>query len=351
VATTTIGSPAWIKDLRKRLDLTQSELADRLGVTFVTISRWENDQAKPNRLAIRALMTLAAAMERGPGAAFLHEARGEYWAESKTIIDFRADPEAVRLLVEGERLRYGHLFSPVFGIETALIDPLPHQWIAVYQHMLTQPRLRFLLADDAGAGKTIMTGLYVRELLNRRLIRRVMVIPPAGLVGNWKREMTKLFSLSFREVTGADCRDENPFAGPPGDLVLISVDTLAGGRAFDRLIDPSTDPYDLVVFDEAHRVAKLKLIPKMMQECRKYGILFILSSQRVEDFDQGVLDSAGNHLYLRVNHPDARRLAAYLGNSAGASDSISKLQNLPKYHALFRSEDYQPFAAIRLAEP
>ena len=106
-----------------------------------------------------------------------------------------------------------------------------------------------------------------------------------------------------------------------------------------------------VIFDEAHRVARLSLIPKMMQECRKYGILFILSSQRVEDFDQGVLDSAGNHLYLRVNHPDARRLAAYLGNSAGASDSISKLQNLPKYHALFRSEDYQPFAAIRLAEP
>ena len=71
-----------------------------------------------------------------------------------------------------------------------------------------------------------------------------------------------------------------------------------------------------VVFDEAHRVARLSLIPKMMQECRKYGILFILSSQRVEDFDQGVLDSAGNHLYMRVNHPDARRLAAYLGGAA-----------------------------------
>lgn len=106
-----------------------------------------------------------------------------------------------------------------------------------------------------------------------------------------------------------------------------------------------------VVFDEAHRVARLTLIPKMMQECRKYGILFALSSQRIEDFNQGVLDSAGNHLYLRVNHPDARRLASYLAAGGGAGDIAQKLQNLHKYHALYRSEDYQPFAHVRLAEP
>lgn len=106
-----------------------------------------------------------------------------------------------------------------------------------------------------------------------------------------------------------------------------------------------------VVFDEAHRVARLTLIPKMMQECCKYGILFVLSSQRIEDFNQGVLDSAGNHLYLRVNHPDARRLASYLAAGGGAGDIAQKLQNLHKYHALYRSEDYQPFAHVRLAEP
>jgi DNA helicase HerA-like ATPase len=106
-----------------------------------------------------------------------------------------------------------------------------------------------------------------------------------------------------------------------------------------------------IVFDEAHRVARLTLIPKMMQECRKYGILFVLSSQRIEDFNQGVLDSAGNHLYLRVNHTDARRLASYLAAGGGAGDIAQKLQNLHKYHALYRSEDYQPFAHVRLAEP
>jgi hypothetical protein len=106
-----------------------------------------------------------------------------------------------------------------------------------------------------------------------------------------------------------------------------------------------------VIFDEAHRVARLVLIPKMMQECRKYGILFMLSSQRIEDFNQGVLDSAGNHLYMRVNHPDARRLAAYLGTGSGAGDITHKLQNLLRYHALFRSEDYQPFVQVHLTAP
>jgi hypothetical protein len=106
-----------------------------------------------------------------------------------------------------------------------------------------------------------------------------------------------------------------------------------------------------VIFDEAHRVARLALMPKMMQECRKYGILFVLSSQRIEDFDQGMLDSAGNHLYLRVNHPDARRLASYLAAGGGAGDIAQKLQRLHKYDALYRSEDYQTFAHVRLAEP
>ncbi|MGQ9688851.1 MAG: ATP-binding protein [Desulfobaccales bacterium] len=105
-----------------------------------------------------------------------------------------------------------------------------------------------------------------------------------------------------------------------------------------------------IVLDEAHRVARLSLIPKMMQECRKYGILFILASQRVEDFDKGVLDSAGNHLYLRVNYPDARRLAAYLGGREAHRDLTQRLQDLHKFHALFRSEDVRPFVKVLLVK-
>ena len=103
-----------------------------------------------------------------------------------------------------------------------------------------------------------MTGLYLREVLARRLIRRVLVVPPAGLVGNWEREMRTLFSLPFRIVRGADARGGNPFAGPESDRVIVSVDTLAGERTFTRLRDAvaaGAAPYDLVVFDEAHKLA------------------------------------------------------------------------------------------------
>jgi SNF2 family DNA or RNA helicase len=160
-------------------------------------------------------------------------------------LDFSAPAEVVRVVVESERLNAGHLFNPAFATETALIDPLPHQRLAVYDHMLPQARLRFLLADDAGAGKTIMAGLYIREMLTRRLVRRVLIVPPAGLVGNWEREMRTLFSLPFRVVVGSEARNGNPFLGTESNLLVVSVDTLAGERMFGRLQESSVEPYDL----------------------------------------------------------------------------------------------------------
>jgi len=273
-----IGSADWVKSLRRNLGLTQTELAGRLGVTYVTISRWENGQARPNRLAIRAMTSLAESSSPATKGLQVREEPAPYNATSGPVLtDFRGDPELVRLFVEGERLRYGHLFSPVFGTETALIDALPHQIIAVYRHMLTQPRLRFLLADDAGAGKTIMAGLYLREMLNRRLVRRVLIVPPAGLVGNWKREMRVLFSLNFREVNGADCRDENPFTGSGSDLAIVSVDTLAGGRAFERIAEPETEPYDLVIFDEAHKLSATRNADGTYDSTDRYKLAELLA--------------------------------------------------------------------------
>ena len=150
------------------------------------------------------------------------------------LIDFRADPDIVRAVAEGERLSYGHQANPRFAIEISLIDPLPHQILAVYKHMLPQQPLRFLLADDAGAGKTIMTGLYLREVLARRLVRRVLIVPPAGLVGNWQRELNQLFSLSFEIIKGNQARSSNPFIGPTSNHLILSVDTMAGDNMFDR---------------------------------------------------------------------------------------------------------------------
>ncbi len=135
-------------------------------------------------------------------------------SQSNISVDFSSNAEVVRAVVEGERLTYGYLFNPAFATEISLIEPLPHQRLAVYDHMLKQSRLRFMLADDAGAGKTIMTGLYIREMLTRRLISRVLIVPPAGLVGNWERELRTLFNLPFRIVTGSDAKTGNPVHRP-----------------------------------------------------------------------------------------------------------------------------------------
>ena len=170
-------------------------------------------------------------------------------------LDFTADPDVVRVVVEGERLTYGHLFNPAFATEISLIEPLPHQRLAVYDQMLHQSRLRFLLADDAGAGKTIMTGLYIREMLTRRLLSRVLIVPPAGLVGNWEHEMRHLFNLSFTIINGNDAKAGNPFTQAKSDLLIVSVDTLRGDAMFSRLQEPEVLPYDLVVFDESHKLA------------------------------------------------------------------------------------------------
>lgn len=238
-----------IKRLRVEIGLTQQTLADRLGVSYVTVNRWENSQTKPSKLYWAQLRQLEGSVAEESAA------YGKPEPKPPAILDFTAQPDVVKVLAEGERLSFGHLMNPTFATEISSIDPLPHQRIAVYDHMLHQARLRFLLADDAGAGKTIMSGLYIREMLSRRLLRRILIVPPAGLVGNWRRELLTLFNLPFRIVTGADARTDNPFLGEGGDRVIISMDTLSSPRVFARLQDPKVAPYDLVIFDEAHKLA------------------------------------------------------------------------------------------------
>ena len=245
-----------VRSLRRTLNLTQQQFAGRLGVTPLTVHRWESGQSRPHALAAAQLRALAeesaARAARGPDSA---AGAALDAGAAAPALDFAGGADAGLAVAEALHLTYGHQCNPAFASETARIDPLPHQRIAVYERMLRQDPLRFLLADDAGAGKTIMTGLAVREMLLRGRIERVIVAPPAGLVGNWERELRALFGLRFRIVAGADARAGNPFRGPDGDLVIVSLDTLAGDAVFDRLRSAGVAPYDLAVFDEAHKLS------------------------------------------------------------------------------------------------
>ena len=290
--------PQRIKTARQIAGLTQAQLAERIGVSFATVNRWENEQAHPNGLSWRRILEIEGLISVAEAKAAADGAR----STEHNYLDFSGDPEAVWAVVEAHRLSNGHLVNPSFAKETSAIDPLPHQLIAVYQHMLKQSPLRFLLADDAGAGKTIMTGLYVREMLARRLIRRVLIVPPAGLIGNWQREMWNLFSMRFRIIGGSDARQDNPFTGPESDLVIVSVDTLAGGSMFAHLRDESTEPYDLVVFDEAHKLSADRLADLTVRKSRRYRLAEALAGAVAEN-DDWTLPWSAEHLLLLTATP------------------------------------------------
>ena len=220
-------------------------------------------------------------------------------------LDFAGDPEAVLAIAEAWRLIYGHQFNPVFASETSRIDPLPHQRVAVYERMLLQDPLRFLLADDAGAGKTIMTGLYVREMLSRSRLRRVLVVPPAGLVGNWQRELRNLFRLDFSIVSGADV------VSAWADLAIVSLDTLAGGRAFGALREAGGEAaYDLVVFDEAHKLAASQ-DEHRVRKTRRYELAEALAGCCVPAERFAGLTWSARHLLLLTATPHMGKFSPY----------------------------------------
>ena len=287
-----------IREAREIAELTQAQLAALIGVSYASVNRWENGQSRPNNLAWQRIIDL----ELSPQGRGVQESISSSSVNILHPLDFSAIPEVVSALAEAHRLAYGHLFNPAFASETSLIDPLPHQRLAVYEHMLQQSPLRFLLADDAGAGKTIMTGLYIREMLARRLIRRVLIVPPAGLVGNWEREMRTLFRLQFRVVSGSDARLGNPFVGTETQFVIVSVDTLAGERTFGHLRDAATQAYDLVVFDEAHKLSADRQPDFRIRKTERYRLAEAIAGAGA-DSPRWALPWSAQHLLLLTATP------------------------------------------------
>lgn len=167
---------------------------------------------------------------------------------------FDAPGEGFKLAAEAHRINLAHLFDPMMAVHTSNVEPLPHQITAVYESMLPRQPLRYVLADDPGAGKTIMAGLFVRELLMRADAKRVLIVAPGSLVEQWQDEMFEKFGLSFtlfsREQV-EQSRSGNPFDDI--DLLVARVDQLA--RAEDLQEKLRLSRWDLVVVDEAHKLS------------------------------------------------------------------------------------------------
>ena len=295
-----------IQAVREEIGATQSQFADRIGVSYVTVNRWENGKNIPNELAWEKIRKIEQHVF-GPQGNDKVESDGE-----SVSLNFEGDPRGVKSLVEAKRLRNAHRHNPTFASEISRIDPLPHQRIAVYERMLEQPRLRFLLADDAGAGKTIMSGLYIREMLSRRLLRRILIVPPAGLVGNWQRELDHLFNLDFDIVSGSDARAENPFSGPESNQLIVSIDTLAADSAFSQLADEETAPYDLVIFDEAHKLSVRKDSDGRLEKTNRYKLAEAIAGIR-EEGERWHLPWRSHHLLLLTATPHMGKDFPYYG--------------------------------------
>ena len=161
----------------------------------------------------------------------------------------------LRLVTEANRIELAYHFDPYLAIHTSLVDPQPHQISAVYGEMLPRQPLRFLLADDPGAGKTIMAGLLIRELMARGDLERALIIAPGGLVEQWQDERGKKFGLEFDILTRdmiEFSRSGNPFEDR--ELLIARLDMLARNDELQKKLRQSSE-WDLIVCDEAHRMS------------------------------------------------------------------------------------------------
>ncbi|HMN11514.1 MAG TPA: helicase-related protein [Bellilinea sp.] len=189
---------------------------------------------------------------------------------------FDGDGDLLRLASEAYRIHLAHLFDPVLAVHTSLIEPLPHQITAVYAEMLTRQPLRYLLADDPGAGKTVMAGLLIKELVVRGDVQRCLICVPGSLCEQWQDELWFKFQLPFdiltRETIEAS-RTGNPFT--ERDLVIIRLDQVS--RSDELQAKLRVTDWDLVICDEAHKLSA-SFFGGELKETKRYKLGRLLGS-------------------------------------------------------------------------
>ena len=189
--------------------------------------------------------------------------------------NFSGNPEKFILFAEAERINSAYQFDPLFAINCSVVDPLPHQVEAVYKFLLPQPRIRFLLADDTGAGKTIMTGLLLKELLMRRIVERILIITPGGLTKQWQEdEMGVKFNIPFKLVN-REVFSSEPTVFQTSNHVVASIDFISKEDVLHVLSQTS---WDIIIFDEAHKLSAYEYGIKTYRS-KRYEAAHVLSKQ------------------------------------------------------------------------
>ncbi len=243
--------------------------------------------------------------------------------------DLTGDPEALFLFIEARRIRLAHQFDPLLAVSVSQIDPLPHQIDAVYHHILRNPRVRFLLADDPGAGKTIMAGLVLKELKYRGLAKRCLIVVPGHLKDQWLREMKERFAETFTVIDRAAI--ENAWGRNvwlEHDQVITSMDF---AKQEDVMAGLAEATWDLVIVDEAHKLAAYRYGEKLTRT-ERYRLGELLS--RTSDFllfltatpHRG--DPENFRLFLNLLEPDLFASTELLEESVRARENPLFLRRL-----------------------
>ena len=182
------------------------------------------------------------------------------------VLDFSAPGSEAFLSIEAERYKFASLFDPLLAMNTSKIDPLPFQIEAVYGYILKLPRIRFLIADDPGAGKTIMAGLIIKELKLRGIIKRILIVVPGHLKDQWRRELKEKFqepiTVIDRGLLDAHYA-ENPWRRE--SQIITSIDFAKREEILPSL---GSVEWDLVVVDEAHKMAAYRYGDKLSKTAR-----------------------------------------------------------------------------------
>jgi DNA-binding XRE family transcriptional regulator len=270
-----------IKAIRHKLGLTQVRLAELMGVSFASVNRWENGQSRPSVLAWRKIERVEvhgfSALTELP----LEEARIDYSEQQVGSVTTNSGPRLVAQTrpVETDLLTVQRLASIKSGARSLV------------------PATEINPGPESGDEKIVMAGFYIREMLARGIIQRVLIIAPGRLLHSWEHEMNTRFNLAF-QLLSVDKMEGNPFTGPGSNLLIVNLDLLADNGVFALLREPGVKPYDVAILDESQSQFSKNENSRPLRNVSRRQVAEALAGVRMKDKKWQLPWRAGHLLLL-----------------------------------------------------